>query len=79
MYAIRSYYEIDGMFANDVACPDSLKPYLSIGPLRITSYNVCYTKLLRNFARGAALAAAWVVKQPHGLYTMFDVLGLQDL
>jgi 4-hydroxy-tetrahydrodipicolinate reductase len=32
-----------------------------------------------NFARGAALAAAWVVKQPHGLYTMFDVLGLQDL
>lgn len=32
-----------------------------------------------NFARGAALAAAWVAKQPHGLYTMFDVLGLGDL
>lgn len=32
-----------------------------------------------NFARGAALAAAWVVNQPNGLYTMFDVLGLQDL
>lgn len=32
-----------------------------------------------NFARGAALAAAWVVGKPHGLYTMFDVLGLQDL
>jgi 4-hydroxy-tetrahydrodipicolinate reductase len=32
-----------------------------------------------NFARGAALAAAWVVKQPNGLYSMFDVLGLQDL
>ena len=32
-----------------------------------------------NFARGAALAAGWVVKQPNGLYTMFDVLGLQDL
>ncbi|MCK5479880.1 MAG: 4-hydroxy-tetrahydrodipicolinate reductase, partial [Gammaproteobacteria bacterium] len=32
-----------------------------------------------NFARGAALAAAWVVKQPNGLYNMFDVLGLQDL
>jgi 4-hydroxy-tetrahydrodipicolinate reductase len=32
-----------------------------------------------NFARGAALAADWVVKQPHGLYTMFDVLGLQDI
>ena len=31
-----------------------------------------------NFARGAALAAAWVVKQPNGLYNMFDVLGLQD-
>ena len=32
-----------------------------------------------NFARGAVLAAAWVVKQPNGLYSMFDVLGLQDL
>jgi len=32
-----------------------------------------------NFARGAALAAAWVAKQPNGLYTMFDVLGLQDV
>lgn len=32
-----------------------------------------------NFARGAALAAAWVVNQPNGLYSMFDVLGLQDL
>jgi 4-hydroxy-tetrahydrodipicolinate reductase len=32
-----------------------------------------------NFAKGAALAAAWVVKQPNGLYSMFDVLGLQDL
>jgi 4-hydroxy-tetrahydrodipicolinate reductase len=32
-----------------------------------------------NFARGATLAAAWVMKQPNGLYTMFDVLGLQDL
>ncbi len=32
-----------------------------------------------NFARGAALAAAWVVGQANGLYTMFDVLGLQDL
>ena len=32
-----------------------------------------------NFARGAALAAAWVVKQQNGLYNMFDVLGLQDL
>jgi 4-hydroxy-tetrahydrodipicolinate reductase len=32
-----------------------------------------------NFARGAALAAAWVTRQPNGLYNMFDVLGLQDL
>lgn len=31
-----------------------------------------------NFARGAALAAAWVVDKPNGLYTMFDVLGLTD-
>jgi 4-hydroxy-tetrahydrodipicolinate reductase len=32
-----------------------------------------------NFAKGAALAAAWVADKPNGLYTMFDVLGLQDL
>jgi 4-hydroxy-tetrahydrodipicolinate reductase len=32
-----------------------------------------------NFAKGAALAAAWVTKQNNGLYSMFDVLGLQDL
>jgi len=31
-----------------------------------------------NFAKGAAVAAAWVVNQSNGLYTMFDVLGLQD-
>jgi len=31
-----------------------------------------------NFAQGAALAAAWVTSQKNGLYTMFDVLGLQD-
>ena len=29
-----------------------------------------------NFARGAALAAAWVCQQPKGMYTMFDVLDL---
>ncbi|MBU0731130.1 MAG: 4-hydroxy-tetrahydrodipicolinate reductase [Proteobacteria bacterium] len=32
-----------------------------------------------NFAKGAALAAAWVGNKPNGMYTMFDVLGLQDL
>jgi len=32
-----------------------------------------------NFARGAALAAAWVAGKPNGLYSMFDVLGLADL
>lgn len=32
-----------------------------------------------NFARGAALAAAWVVGKPNGMYTMFDVLGLAGL
>jgi 4-hydroxy-tetrahydrodipicolinate reductase len=32
-----------------------------------------------NFAKGAALAAAWVAGRPNGMYTMFDVLGLQDL
>ena len=29
------------------------------------------------FAQGAARAAAWVVKQPNGLYDMQDVLGLK--
>jgi len=29
-----------------------------------------------NFARGAALAAAWIVSRPNGMYTMFDVLDL---
>lgn len=32
-----------------------------------------------NFAQGAAKAAAWVAGREPGLYTMFDVLGLQDL
>ena len=31
-----------------------------------------------NFARGAVRAAAWVVKQPVGLYDMQDVLGLRS-
>ena len=31
-----------------------------------------------NFARGAALAAAWVAGRDNGMYTMFDVLGLSD-
>ena len=32
-----------------------------------------------HFARGATAAAAWVVRQPNGVYSMFDVLGLDDL
>ncbi|MBU0482080.1 MAG: 4-hydroxy-tetrahydrodipicolinate reductase [Proteobacteria bacterium] len=32
-----------------------------------------------NFARGAALAAAWIAGKQNGMYTMFDVLNLQDL
>lgn len=31
-----------------------------------------------NFAKGATVAAAWIKDKPNGLYTMFDVLGLQD-
>ncbi len=31
-----------------------------------------------NFARGAALASAWVTGQSNGMYNMFDVLGLSD-
>jgi 4-hydroxy-tetrahydrodipicolinate reductase len=29
-----------------------------------------------NFARGALLAAKWLTRQPHGVYSMKDVLGL---
>lgn len=32
-----------------------------------------------HFAKGAATAAAWVVDQQSGVYSMFDVLGLHDL
>jgi len=32
-----------------------------------------------HFARGAAMAAAWLAGKPNGMYSMFDVLGLQDL
>lgn len=32
-----------------------------------------------NFARGAVRAAAWVVRQPLGLYDMQDVLGIKGL
>ncbi|MFN2366151.1 MAG: 4-hydroxy-tetrahydrodipicolinate reductase [Desulfurivibrionaceae bacterium] len=32
-----------------------------------------------NFAKGATLAAAWVTGRSNGIYSMFDVLGLQDL
>jgi 4-hydroxy-tetrahydrodipicolinate reductase len=32
-----------------------------------------------HFAKGAATAAAWIVGKENGVYSMFDVLGLQDL
>ena len=32
-----------------------------------------------HFAKGAVTAAAWVANKPNGLYSMFDVLGLQDI
>jgi 4-hydroxy-tetrahydrodipicolinate reductase len=32
-----------------------------------------------HFARGAATAAAWIVGKENGVYSMFDVLGLDDL
>lgn len=32
-----------------------------------------------HFARGATVAAAWLKGKPNGMYTMFDVLELQDL
>jgi 4-hydroxy-tetrahydrodipicolinate reductase len=32
-----------------------------------------------HFAHGASVAAAWLEGQPNGFYSMFDVLGLDDL
>jgi len=32
-----------------------------------------------NFARGAALAASWIASKQNGMFSMFDVLGLNDL
>lgn len=32
-----------------------------------------------HFAKGAATAAAWIVGKENGVYSMFDVLGLNDL
>ncbi|PID74909.1 MAG: 4-hydroxy-tetrahydrodipicolinate reductase [Desulfobacterales bacterium] len=32
-----------------------------------------------HFAKGAVTAAAWVLNQKNGCYSMFDVLGLEDL
>lgn len=32
-----------------------------------------------HFAKGAATAAAWIVGKENGVYSMFDVLGLEDL
>ncbi|NOR11502.1 MAG: 4-hydroxy-tetrahydrodipicolinate reductase [Desulfovibrionaceae bacterium] len=32
-----------------------------------------------NFARGAAVAASWVADKKNGMFSMFDVLGLNDL
>ena len=32
-----------------------------------------------NFARGAAAAAAWLADKKDGMFTMFDVLGLDDV
>ena len=32
-----------------------------------------------NFARGAAVAASWIASKKNGMFSMFDVLGLNDL
>lgn len=32
-----------------------------------------------HFAKGAATAAAWIIGKDNGVYSMFDVLGLEDL
>ena len=61
MYAIRSYYDDEGFLLNDEMDDFTIKPgvknlyglvqgkanSIAPGKRRITSYNVCYTKLLR--------------------------------
>ena len=54
MYAIRSYYDIDTLIKTDTplfihGSPGIGKSYIvaDVAENRITSYNVCYTKLLR--------------------------------
>ena len=54
MYAIRSYYAkqaiVDGIVSDDIECPAHLDAGIDVVVgFRITSYNVCYTKLLRSW------------------------------
>ena len=56
MYAIRSYYvslmkdQVDALIANGVSAACYNSSLTAEEARRITSYNVCYTKLLRPFS-----------------------------
>ena len=58
MYAIRSYYalRLDGLADQGRRDVD--------GTLRITSYNVCYTKLLRFSPQGTAIVCELLLRGP---------------
>ena len=59
MYAIRSYYgarrlhlvDLNGAFAGKPVNEEAIKAIVEAVGNRITSYNVCYTKLLRCLSR----------------------------
>ena len=60
MYAIRSYYDLEKMLKDKpgnvmvTAGNNAKKTDYILQSVRITSYNVCYTKLLRFSALGHA-------------------------
>ena len=70
MYAIRSYYvPLDQLYRGESAAFPAL--------LRITSYNVCYTKLLRaRGVRGAVTVEPWPKRQVEAVWHFRGKSGL---
>ena len=83
MYAIRSYYVVDYCYAHaSDAERRRCDSYLaSLNPGRITSYNVCYTKLLREagFAGAAGVFAVAVGDVADGDITAARTAGVSTI